>query len=186
MSWNFLDFFEANYQAMTRYIRAITLQYLKHPGHELFEEVMAEGWYIAIKEMQRFEPEREVKWTTFLWPYLVFGIQQYLQKLRQCKAERRSLKKTAWFEADLDHDTYRMQTSIFESDPYKLMPDEVYENKECVSLWQKLRHYCRKDIQICLRRSPRDLDACKRKRLSRQRQHAMHHLSCKFNALYQG
>lgn len=173
MKWRYDALSDDNYQMLSQYIRAITLRYLRHPAHEMYEDAIAEGWYIALKTIQQFETRKSTKWTTYLWPYLNFGIIKYLNKQKRLMNEAKTVRKTDWFRNECNCALYRIQASIFEPNPYRLMPDEVYENNECIELWQKMRQYYGKDIQTCLVITPRHANNCIRKRLSRERKQSM-------------
>ncbi len=162
-----------NYQMLSQYIRAITLRYLRHPTHELFDDTIAEGWYIALKTIRQFEARKSTKWTTYLWPHLKYGIIKYLKKQQRLMNESKAVRKTEWFRNESNREVYRIHASIFEPDPYRLRPDEIYENDERIRLWQKMRQYYDKDIQTCLLKTPKHANDCIRKRLSRERKQSI-------------
>ena len=160
----FFEQFGTTYDELSAYIHALAVQMLPRRYTEWLDDVVAEGWYIALDAMRAFDIRRGVRLTTYLWPYLRFGMRRYLAQLRRYRREGKLFARYVGVQ--------KTTRSMFESGPYLLAPDEICENRERIGMWHELRARREQEVRICLEETPKYACSRVRQQMSRRRSRA--------------
>ena len=125
--------FEVQYGDLHRMIHAVAVQVASRAGHEaLTEELCAQGWLIALSNLQKYDGARGTKMTTFVWPHLRGRLYRHLRNScrqvfhiddTQCQVST----EECWPE------------EVLELNPYVMAPDRVLEGVEMRRLWAKMK-----------------------------------------------
>lgn len=156
--------YESIHSLVTVVARAVVGEEL---GEDILEELIGEGWILAIELMSMYNPERGCKLSTYLWQQLSWRLKRYYQML---------LRK--YDNEPLPDDNMNMKLStegvpnsnIYEGNPYIMSPDTVYEKMERVEIWTRIKDEYASKVERCLSSTPPNADTSMRTRMSRMKQ----------------
>lgn len=137
--------------------------------NERIPDLIAEGWISVLEMVPYFEPDRGIKFTTYIWNHL------------NGRLLRAAIKMKELDDAEELRDIYcstdsEPRSCEFEIDPYRMSPDKVYDKTERRRLWQAVKEQETSSVQACLAETPFNADPLTRMHYSRQRRRRMSRL----------
>ena len=151
------------YTQMNGVIKAISIQILgKNVTDDLIEELVSEGWVYVVESIERFDPLRGTKFTTYIWRALYSRIRRHYIKI---------IKRDANLMDEFESLESWDEGSIFEANPYSQTPERFCECVESMGMWQQLKQIHGENIRACLRQVPSCAPVSMRKQYSRNRRH---------------
>lgn len=138
---------EIKYETVLRLIRSVAAHVLgPYLNTERMEELMSEGWVIALESLQAFDPSRGAQATTYLWLQLNSRLRRY--HAATCNRYTRVIECEHVCES---FSTERLPKSgIFDGNPWAMSPDIMYEKKERLTFWEQVKQNNASGVQCCL------------------------------------
>ena len=134
------------------------------PSQDILEEIIGEGWLLAIEMMSVYDPQRGCKLSTYLWQQLTWRLRRYYQMILR-KYDNASLPEAS---TDVKLSTEGVPNSnIYEGNPYVMSPETVYEKMERAEIWTRIKSEYASKVERCLSCAPANADTAMRTRLSR-------------------
>lgn len=129
---------------------------------ERIRDLIAEGWVYVLEMVPYFEPERGIKFTTYIWNHLN-------GRLLRAAIRMKELDDTEELRDIYCSTDSELRSCEFEIDPYRMQPDKVYDKTERRRLWQAVKEQETSSVQACLAETPLNADPLTRMHYSRQR-----------------
>lgn len=135
------------YETVLRLIRSISAQVL---GPYLCEDRMAElegeGWVIALEALRQFDPSRGAQASTYLWLQLNSRLRRYhAAALNHGMHTVHHERMCEVFSTD-----GVPQSGVFDGNPWAMAPDVMYEKKERLTFWKRIKENNASGVQCCL------------------------------------
>lgn len=151
------------YEAIQGLIEAICCRIAGHSlkGEQL-KDLKAQGWLYVLEMVPQFDPERGIKFTTYIWHHLN-------GRLLRAAVRMKALADAEELREGVCSTDNALRSCEFEVDPYRMSPDMVYDKAERKRLWQAVKTKDASSVQACLEETPEHADALTRTQFSRMR-----------------
>ena len=126
------------------------------------KDLVSLGWIYVMEMVPLYEPERGIKFTTFIWNHLNGRLLRAAMRMKQ--HDDMAVLEERFCSTDTE-----MYSCEFEVDPYRMSPDKVYDKIERKQLWMSIKEQESSSVQACLAETPVHADAVTRTKLSRMR-----------------
>lgn len=135
------------YETVLKLIRSISAQVLgPYLCEDRLQDLISEGWVIALDALQAFDPERGAKASTYLWLQLNSRLRRY--HASACERSQRMCGDETVCET-FSTDKYPC-SGIFDGNPWGMSPDVIYEKKERLKFWDQVKTLNESGVACCL------------------------------------
>ena len=167
MKDNATGLYRDNYKLCQKIVDRVVGYLARASRKSLRDELYSEAWLCTLEFLPLFEPDRGMKLSTFLWGRILWRLRRYIHECEQLSAQSGEEKEIEALSTES-----APETMLFEYNPYQSTPDVVYERKENISLWQKLKRMHPDAVDACVS-STHLASSTHRANLSKQRKMAL-------------
>lgn len=144
---------------------------------EEFDELEAFGRFVAFEAMLDFDVKRGVKVTTYLFPRLWGGMIRHMHKNGRYVCDETLIPNHRSTE-DCHH------IGLFETDPYRMSPQEVLEIDEMSKIYDDVSQACGVDLERLAYHGGRHSNANARAQYYRARRKSLQAMQAKVKSYY--
>lgn len=159
MNSTFFDHCQIDYKTVARLIKSVSVKILGASiTEDRLNEMISEGWIVALEAMKTYDPSRGAQASSYIWGSLWHKLR------RHCGLMYQNLNMHAHDDCiceQVSTDTIP-QSGIFDSNPWGMQPDVMYEKKERLTFWEQIKSMNESGIQCCLACHPKSPTAAER------------------------